>query len=113
MMPSNTGSNTNCHGVSFFPRDPCGLRSLSIFTKLSRWAFNLSKQWTNPIGSNDLPRMRWIVRVCHGYGLLYATHDIRTLLRDVSTGIDLDLDAQMKFGAFQKLGDPTIRRQEV
>ncbi|MFQ6667144.1 hypothetical protein Gotur_033262 [Gossypium turneri] len=36
-----------------------------------------------------------------------------TLLRDVSTGIDLDLDAQMKFGAFQKLGDPTIRRQEV
>ncbi|CAA3021338.1 partial [Olea europaea subsp. europaea] len=26
-------------------------------------------------------------------------------------GIDPDLDAQVEFGAFQKLGDPTTRRQ--
>lgn len=35
----------------------------------------------------------------------------RTLFRDVAAGIDPDLDAQVEFGAFQKLGDPTTRRQ--
>jgi len=35
----------------------------------------------------------------------------RTLFRDVFAGIDLDLDAQVEFGAFQKLRDPTTRRQ--
>jgi hypothetical protein len=28
-------------------------------------------------------------------------------------GIDPDLDAQVEFGAFQKLGDPTTKRQAV
>ncbi|KAL5567573.1 hypothetical protein UlMin_024148 [Ulmus minor] len=32
---------------------------------------------------------------------------------DVFAGIDLDLDAQVEFGAFQKLGDPTTKRQVV
>ncbi|CAN6454810.1 unnamed protein product [Victoria cruziana] len=40
-------------------------------------------------------------------------HGARTLFRDVFDGIDTDLDAQMKFGNFQKLGDPTTRRQVV
>ncbi|CAK9171719.1 unnamed protein product [Ilex paraguariensis] len=38
-------------------------------------------------------------------------HGARTLFRDVFAGIDPDLDAQVEFGAFQKLGDPTTRRQ--
>ncbi|KAK1557129.1 hypothetical protein Q3G72_018543 [Acer saccharum] len=38
-------------------------------------------------------------------------HVARTLFRDVFVGIDPDLDAQVEFGAFQKLGDPTTRRQ--
>uniref|UniRef100_M1B7M0 Photosystem II CP47 chlorophyll apoprotein n=1 Tax=Solanum tuberosum TaxID=4113 RepID=M1B7M0_SOLTU len=38
-------------------------------------------------------------------------HSARTLLRDVFVGIDPDLDAQVEFGAFQKLGDPTTKRQ--
>ncbi|KAB2046617.1 hypothetical protein ES319_D01G247800v1 [Gossypium barbadense] len=33
--------------------------------------------------------------------------------RDVFVGIDPDLDAQVEFGAFQKLGDPITRRQVV
>ncbi|PIN15145.1 hypothetical protein CDL12_12203 [Handroanthus impetiginosus] len=37
-------------------------------------------------------------------------HGARTLFRDVFAGIDPDLDAQVKFGAFQKLRDPTTRR---
>ncbi|MFQ6663437.1 hypothetical protein Gotur_030978 [Gossypium turneri] len=37
----------------------------------------------------------------------------RALFRDVFADIDPDLDAQMEFGAFQKLGDPTTRRQVV
>ncbi|KAB2089813.1 hypothetical protein ES319_A03G086300v1 [Gossypium barbadense] len=40
-------------------------------------------------------------------------HGARTLFRDVFVGIDPDLDAQVEFGAFQKLGDPTTRRQVV
>ncbi|QHO38616.1 Photosystem II CP47 reaction center protein [Arachis hypogaea] len=38
-------------------------------------------------------------------------HGARTLFRDVFAGIDPDLDAQVEFGAFQKLGNPTTRRQ--
>ncbi|KAG5568928.1 hypothetical protein H5410_064051 [Solanum commersonii] len=38
-------------------------------------------------------------------------HGARTLFRDVFAGIDPDLDAQVEFGAFQKLGDPTTKRQ--
>ncbi|KAE8705783.1 Photosystem II CP47 reaction center protein [Hibiscus syriacus] len=37
----------------------------------------------------------------------------RTLFRDVFAGIDPNLDAQVEFGAFQKLGDQTTRRQVV
>ncbi|KAB1671439.1 hypothetical protein [Gossypium barbadense] len=40
-------------------------------------------------------------------------HGARTMFRDVFAGIDPDLDAQVEFGAFQKLGDPTTRRQVV
>ncbi|OMO65233.1 Photosystem antenna protein-like protein [Corchorus olitorius] len=40
-------------------------------------------------------------------------HGARTLFKDVFAGIDPDLDAQVEFGAFQKLGDPTTRRQVV
>ncbi|MBA0649696.1 hypothetical protein Goklo_017232 [Gossypium klotzschianum] len=37
----------------------------------------------------------------------------RALFRDIFADIDPDLDAQVEFGAFQKLGDPTTRRQVV
>nr|WGO61876.1 photosystem II 47 kDa protein [Aneura pinguis] len=37
-------------------------------------------------------------------------HGARTLFRDVFAGIDPDLDAQLEFGAFQKLGDSTTKR---
>jgi photosystem II CP47 chlorophyll apoprotein len=40
-------------------------------------------------------------------------HGARTLFRDVFAGIDPDLDAQVEFGTFQKLGDPTTKRQAV
>ncbi|KVH85179.1 Photosystem antenna protein-like protein [Cynara cardunculus var. scolymus] len=40
-------------------------------------------------------------------------HGAGTLFRDVFAGIDPDFDAQVEFGAFQKLGDPTTRRQGV
>jgi photosystem II CP47 chlorophyll apoprotein len=40
-------------------------------------------------------------------------HGSRTLFKDVFAGIDPDLDAQVEFRAFQKLGDPTTKRQVV
>ncbi|KAJ6818059.1 uncharacterized protein M6B38_408585 [Iris pallida] len=45
--------------------------------------------------------------------LEHIWHSIRTLFKDVFAGIDPDLDAQVEFGAFHKLGDPTTRRQVV
>lgn len=40
-------------------------------------------------------------------------HGARTIFRDVFAGIDPDLEEQIEFGAFQKLGDITTRRQTV
>jgi len=49
------------------------------------------------------------------FGLLFffghIWHGSRTLFRDVFAGIDPDLDDQVEFGAFQKLGDLSTRRQ--
>lgn len=40
-------------------------------------------------------------------------HGARTIFRDVFAGIDSDIDDQVEFGAFQKLGDASTRRQSV
>ena len=40
-------------------------------------------------------------------------HGARTIFRDVFAGIDTDLDEQVEFGAFQKVGDSSTRRQIV
>jgi photosystem II CP47 chlorophyll apoprotein len=40
-------------------------------------------------------------------------HGSRTIFRDVFAGIDPDLDAQVEFGAFQKLGDASTKKQTV
>ena len=41
----------------------------------------------------------------------HVWHGSRTLFRDVFAGIDADLGEQIEFGAFQKLGDPTTRKE--
>lgn len=40
-------------------------------------------------------------------------HGARTIFRDVFAGIDPDLEEQIEFGAFQKLGDLTTRKQMI
>jgi photosystem II CP47 chlorophyll apoprotein len=40
-------------------------------------------------------------------------HGARTIFRDVFAGIDPDIDDQIEFGAFEKLGDPTTKRQAI
>ncbi|NEP74422.1 MAG: photosystem II chlorophyll-binding protein CP47 [Okeania sp. SIO2G4] len=40
-------------------------------------------------------------------------HGCRTLFRDVFAGIDPDLEEQVEFGLFQKLGDLSTRRKET
>jgi photosystem II CP47 chlorophyll apoprotein len=40
-------------------------------------------------------------------------HGARTIFRDVFAGIDSDIDEQVEFGAFQKLGDPSTRKASV
>lgn len=41
----------------------------------------------------------------------HVWHGSRTLFRDVFAGIDADLGEQIEFGAFQKLGDATTRKE--
>jgi len=59
----------------------------------------------------------WLTFGHDSFGLLlffgHIWHGSRTLFRDVFAGINPDLDVQVEFGAFQKLGDPTTRRQVV
>lgn len=40
-------------------------------------------------------------------------HGARTLYRDVFAGVDPDLEEQVEFGLFQKVGDLSTRKQEV
>jgi photosystem II CP47 chlorophyll apoprotein len=40
-------------------------------------------------------------------------HGAKTLFRDVFASIDPNSDSQVEFGAFQKLKDPTTKRQIV
>lgn len=51
------------------------------------------------------------------FGLLFffghIWHGGRTIFRDVFAGIDPGLDDQVEFGAFQKLGDLSTRRQSI
>lgn len=51
------------------------------------------------------------------FGLLFffghIWHGARTIFRDVFAGIDPGLDEQVEFGAFQKLGDLSTRRQSI
>jgi len=40
-------------------------------------------------------------------------HGSRTLFRDVFAGVDADLEEQVEWGLFQKVGDKTSRRKEA
>ncbi|KAG6540740.1 hypothetical protein Mapa_017876 [Marchantia paleacea] len=56
----------------------------------------------------------WSCYICSSFFFFgHIWHGARTLFRDVFAGIDPDLDAQVEFGAFQKLGDPTTKRQVI
>jgi photosystem II CP47 chlorophyll apoprotein len=60
---------------------------------------------------------RWFTfgHLCFGILFFFGHiwHGARTIFRDVFAGIDPDLDEQVEFGAFQKLGDLSTRRQSV
>merc|ERR1712151_761682 len=43
----------------------------------------------------------------------HVWHGARTIFRDVFAGIDPDLDDQLEFGSFQKLGDLSSRREAI
>ena len=40
-------------------------------------------------------------------------HGARTLFRDVFSGIDANIEEEIEFGAFQKLGDITTKKQLI
>ncbi|CAN1200369.1 Photosystem II CP47 reaction center protein [Linum perenne] len=69
-------------------------------------------RYSDPTASKGLVYF-WTCFVALLFFFGHIWHGARTLFRDVFAGIDPDLDAQVEFGAFQKLGDPTTRRQVV
>ena len=59
----------------------------------------------------------WFTFAHLSFGLLFffghIWHGARTIFRDVFAGIDPDLEDQVEFGAFQKLGDPSTPRRKT
>ncbi|KAL5642985.1 hypothetical protein ACJX0J_005064 [Zea mays] len=66
--------------------------------------------YSDPATSKGLVHF-WSCYLCFALLFGHIWHGARTLFRDVFAGIDPDLDAQVEFGTFQKVGDPTTRRQ--
>ncbi|EEF38185.1 conserved hypothetical protein [Ricinus communis] len=68
--------------------------------------------YSNPATSKGLVYF-WTCFIRSALFFGHIWHGARTLFKDVFTGIDPNLDVQVEFGAFQKIGGPTTRTQVV
>nr|YP_010570889.1 photosystem II CP47 chlorophyll apoprotein [Impatiens platysepala]UZG90751.1 photosystem II CP47 chlorophyll apoprotein [Impatiens platysepala]WCD67073.1 PsbB [Impatiens sp. 7ak]WDE21182.1 photosystem II CP47 chlorophyll apoprotein [Impatiens huangyanensis] len=102
------------HGVSY--NDPATVKKYARRAQLGE-IFELDRATLKSDGVFRSSPRGWFTFGHASFALLFffghIWHGARTLFRDVFAGIDPDLDAQVEFGAFQKLGDPTTRRQAV
>ncbi|KAK8663018.1 hypothetical protein V6N13_024899 [Hibiscus sabdariffa] len=102
------------NGVSY--SDPATVKKYARHAQLGE-IFELDRATLKSDGVFRSSPRGWFTFGHASFALLFffghIWHGARTLFRDVFTGIDPDLDAQVEFGAFQKLGDPTTRRQVV
>lgn len=110
--------------VSFFGGDYDGVTLKSPFNvkKYARRAqqgemfdFNRVKRYSDGVFRSS-PR-GWFTFGHLSFALLFFLghiwHGSRTIFRDVFAGIDPDLDELLEFGAFEKLGDISTRKQIV
>ncbi|KAF4400799.1 hypothetical protein G4B88_004342 [Cannabis sativa] len=100
------------NGISY--SDPTTVKKYAIRAQLGE-IFELDRATLKSDGVFRSSPRGWFTFGHASFALLFffghIWHGARTLSRDVFAGIDPDLDAQVEFGAFQKLGDPTIKRQ--
>uniref|UniRef100_M1DZ44 Uncharacterized protein n=2 Tax=Solanum TaxID=4107 RepID=M1DZ44_SOLTU len=100
------------NGVSY--SDPATVKKYARRAQLGE-IFELDRATSKSNGVFRSSPRGWFTFGHASYALLFffghIWHGARTLFRDVFAGIDPDLDAQVEFGAFQKLGDLTTKRQ--
>ncbi|KAF4396679.1 hypothetical protein G4B88_028993 [Cannabis sativa] len=102
----------DCCGISY--SDPATVKKYARRAQLGE-IFELDRATLKSDGVFRSSPRGWFTFGHASFALLFffghIWHGARTLFRDVFAGIDPDLDAQVEFGAFQKLGDPTTKRQ--
>ncbi|KAL2943669.1 Photosystem II CP47 reaction center protein [Bienertia sinuspersici] len=102
------------NGVSY--NDPAAVKKYARRAQLGE-IFELDRATLKSDGVFRSSPRGWFTFGHASFALLFffghIWHGSRTLFRDVFAGIDPDLDLQVEFGAFQKIGDPTTRRQGV
>ncbi|XBI43334.1 hypothetical protein VPH35_108115 [Triticum aestivum] len=100
------------NGVSY--SDPATVKKYARRSQLGE-IFELDRATLKPDGVFRSSPRGWFTFGHATFALLFffehIWHGARTLFRDVFAGIDPDLDAQVEFGTFQKVGDPTTRKQ--
>jgi photosystem II CP47 chlorophyll apoprotein len=101
-------------GVSF--SDPATMKKYAKRAQLGE-IFELDRATLKSDGVFHSSPRGWFTFGHATFALLFffrhIWHGAKTLFRDVFVGIDPDLDSQVEFGAFQKLGDPTTKRQII
>ncbi|KAI3461916.1 hypothetical protein Pfo_018579 [Paulownia fortunei] len=91
------------HNARMERLSPCQNADSRLFLLLSIHASTLKSEaviCSNPEGWVYL----WACFVCFPLLLRQPRYGVKTLIRDVFDGIELDLYAQVKFSAFQKFG---------
>ncbi|RZC44451.1 hypothetical protein C5167_037401 [Papaver somniferum] len=100
------------NGVSY--SDPATVKKYARRAQLGE-IFELDRATLKSDGAFRSSPRGWFTFGHSSFALLFffghIWHGARTMFRDVFAGINPDLDSQVDFGAFQKLGDPTTKRR--
>ncbi len=96
--------------------DPADVKKYARRAQLGE-PFEFDKETLNSDGVFRTSPRGWFTFGHAVFALLFffghIWHGSRTLYRDVFAGIDPDLEEQVEFGLFQKVGDLSTRKQEV
>ena len=96
--------------------DPAIVKQYARRTQLGE-PFEFDRETLNSDGVFRTSTRGWFTFGHAVFALLFffghIWHGSRTLYRDVFAGIDPDLEEQLEFGVFQKVGDLTTRKQEA
>jgi photosystem II CP47 chlorophyll apoprotein len=98
-------------GVSF--TDPASVKKYARRSQLGEiFEFDRASLQSDGVFRSSPRGWFTFAHICFAFFFFFGHiwHGSRTLFRDVFAGIDPDLDEQIEFGAFEKLGDVSTRR---